>query len=192
TYIRKDIRDIGNIRGISSFNKLLEVLASQSGQLLNVLELSNTLGIDKKTVSEYLDLLENTFVIKRTTPFHKNIRSELTKSPKVFILDTGMMHLLWLKEFPKIIFGSSFETFVFLELVKSGRKVNFWRTINKQEVDFILSGEKLYAIEAKYKFKDYSATHLKFFSEKYKCEQIVVGMAGPKNGKYAWELIKYL
>ena len=192
TYIRKDIRDIGNIRDISSFNKLLEVLASQSGQLLNVLELSNTLGINRITVCEYLDLLENTFVIKRIRPFHKNLRSELTKNPKVFILDTGMMHLLWLKEFPKVVFGNSFETFVFLELVKSGKHISFWRTTNRQEVDFIVDNKKLYAIEAKCNFKDPSSTNLKFFSEAYKCEPIVVGLRGTKTGKYAWEMLKYM
>src|SRR3990167_9413213 len=143
TYVRKDIRNIGNIRNISSFNKLIELLASQSGQLLNVLEISNTLDINRETVLEYLDLLENTFIIKRITPFHKNLRSEISKNPKIFFLDTGMMHLLWLKEFPKVIFGSSFETFVFLELMKSGKKINFWRTTNKQEVDFIISNNKL-------------------------------------------------
>ena len=125
TYVRKDIRDIGNIRNISAFNKLVEVIASQSGQLLNALEISNTLKINRETVLEYLDLLENTFMIKRITPFHKNLRSELSKNPKVFFLDTGMMHLLWLKEFPKVILGNSFETFVFLELMKSNKKINF-------------------------------------------------------------------
>ena len=190
TYIRKDIRDIGNIRNISSFNKLLEVLASQSGQLLNVLELSNTLGINRETVSEYLDLLENTFIIKRIKPFHKNLRSELTKNPKVFIMDTGIMHLLWLKEFPKIIFGNSFETFVFLELVKSGKSINFWRTKNKEEVDFIINEKKTYAIETKNKFEKQANTGLKPFSDKYNCEPIIVGLYGEKTGKFIWELLK--
>ena len=59
-----------------------------------------------------------------------------------------MMHLLWLKEFPKIIHGNAFETFIFLELMKANKKVNFWRTKNKQEVDFILDSKRL-AIEIK-------------------------------------------
>ena len=192
TYIRKDIRDIGNIRDIDSFNKLLEILASQSGQLLNVLELSNTLGITRTTVLEYLGLLENTFIIKRIRPFHKNLRSELTKNPKVFILDTGMMHILWLKEFPKVVLGNSFETFVFLELIKSGKTVNFWRTTNKQEIDFIISDKKLYAIEVKLSFGDSTTSNLKLFSEKYGSENIIVGLTGPKLGKYIWELLKLL
>lgn len=190
TYVRKDIRDIGNIKNISSFNKLLELIASQSGQLLNVLEISNTLKINRETVLEYLELLENTFIIKRITPFHKNLRSELSKNPKVFFLDTGMMHLLWLKEFPKIVLGNSFETFVFLELMKSNKKINFWRTTNRQEVDFIVKNKKLYAIEVKYNFSNLDNRTLRFFSEKYKCKTVTVGLKGEKKGKYVWELLK--
>lgn len=191
TYIRKDIRDIGNIKNIYSFNKLLELLASQSGQLLNISELANTLDMNRQTVMNYLDLLENTFIIRRIQPFHKNIRSELSKNPKVFLLDTGLMHLLWLKEFPKTIQGNVFESFVFLELLKAKKKINFWRTTNKQEVDFIVQGKKLYAIEAKYNFKRRSH-NLKVFSDKYACKAYVVGLKGGKKGKYIWELLEEL
>ena len=191
TYIRKDIRDIGNIRNISEFNKLIEVLASQSGQLLNISELANTLDMSRETVMEYLDLLENTFIIKRIKPFHKNLRSELSKNPKVFISDTGLMHLLWLKEFPKVIQGNVFETFVFLELMKSKKRINFWRTTNMQEVDFIISEKDLWAIEAKYRFTKQTKS-LRFFKEKYRCKSTIVGLRGEKTGKYIWELLKEL
>lgn len=190
TYVRKDIRDIGNIRNISAFNKLLELLASQSGQLLNVLEISNTLKINRETVLEYLDLLENTFMIKRVTPFHKNLRSEISKNPKIFFLDTGMMHLLWLKEFPQIILGNSFETFVFLELMKAGKKINFWRTTNRQEIDFIVKDKDIYAVEVKLSFQNADNRNLRFFSENYKCKTATVGLKGEKRGEYIWELIR--
>ncbi|HLD41710.1 MAG TPA: DUF4143 domain-containing protein, partial [archaeon] len=133
-----------------------------------------------------------TFIIKRVRPFHKNLRKELTKSPKIFIMDTGMMHILWLKEFPKIILGNSFETFVFLELMKSSKTVNFWRTKDKQEIDFIVQGKKLYAIEAELSFRGSSTSAMKFFSEEYGSESIMVGLAGQKSGKYVWELLKVL
>ena len=192
TYIKKEIREIGNIRNITGFNKLVEILASQSGQLLNISELANTLDMKRETVSEYLDLLENTFIIKRITPFHKNLRSELSKKPKIFFLDTGMIHLLWLKEFPKTILGNAFETFVFLELMKTGKKISFWRTTTKQEVDFVIANKELYAIEAKYKFVK-THKHLEAFAEAYpSCKKIIVGLTGEKTGKYVWELVKEL
>ena len=190
TYIRKDIKDIGNIKDISTFNKLVELLASQSGQLINILEISNTLKINRETVSNYLNLLENTFIIKKIYPFHRNLRSEISKNPKVFFLDTGMMHLLWLKEFPKVILGNSLETFVFAELMKSGRKINFWRTTNKQEIDFIIKDKDLYAVEVKHNFSSINNKNLKFFSEKYKCKTVTIGLKGEKKGKYIWELMK--
>ncbi len=192
TYIRKDIRDIGNIRDISAFNKLLEVLASQTGQLLNILELSNTLDVSQETLKNYIELLENTFIIKRVTPFHKNLRSELSKNPKIFMLDTGWVHLLWLKEFPKVVLGNVFETFVFLELLKAGQKVNFWRTANRQEVDFIIPGKKTYALEAKYQFKEGSTSGLRSFAAQYPCTSMVVGLQGKKAGKYVWEVTEEL
>ncbi len=199
TYVRKDVRDIGNIKSITVFNKLLELLAFQSGQILNILEISNTLAISRETVSEYLDLMENTFIIRRITPFYKNLRSELSKNPKIFFMDTGMMHLLWLKEFPKIIFGNSFETFVFLELMKSHKKIHFWRTTNKQEIDFIIENKGLYAIEVKINFQQGDRRTLRFFSERYKCKSAIVGLQGEKTEssgeekrKYIWELLRIL
>lgn len=173
----------------------MEIIASQSGQLLNVSELSNTLGIGRETAIGYLHLLESTFIIKRISPFHRNIRSELTKNPKVFMLDTGMMHLLWLKEFPKVILGNAFETFVFLELMKAGKKIHFWRTSAQQEIDFIVENGKLYAIEAKINFEQTDTRYLKFFSASYTGETITVGLKGKtdkKSEKYVWEVLSLL
>jgi len=192
TYIRKDIRNIGKIRNITSFNKLVEILASQTGQLMNTAELSRTLGITQRTIIEYLEILELTFIIKIMRPFHKNLRSELSKTAKVFFLDTGMLHLLWMKEFPKTILGNVFETFVFLEFMKNENILFFWRTTNKQEIDFIIRKKNnLYAIESKLQFQKESSA-LRFFAEHYPCQTFMVGLYGEKKGKYPWEMIKVL
>ncbi len=193
TYIRKDIRNLGNVRDIDSFNKLLEVLASQSGKLLNINELSNTIGINRETVKEWLFLLEATYIIKLVKPFHKNIRSELTKTPKVFFIDTGLMHLLHLKSFPKIVLGNSFETAFFSDLLKNKQEINFWRTTNKQEVDFIVKkNTNIFAIENKLNFQRAKNTNLRFFKEKHSSETYTVSIYGKKNSdekKYPWEMI---
>ncbi len=193
TYVRKDIRNLADIKDLTSFNKLLEVLASQSGKLVNISELANTIAISRETVSSYVDILEKTFIIKLVTPFHKNLRTELSKNPKIFMLDTGMMHLLWLKEFPKTIPGNSFETFVFCELLKAGKTTHFWRTTNKQEVDFVVEGKNLHGVEAKYSFQNADKKNLAAFAREYSCKATLVSLAGRKEkGKYPWELIKEL
>ena len=118
---------------MEKFNKLLEVLASQTGKLLNIEELSNTCRLAKQTVERYLFILENTYVIRLVRPFFKNLRSELFKIPKIYFYDRGLAHLLWLKVISPEILGEIFETVIFSELVKNFGKesVNFWRTFEK-------------------------------------------------------------
>jgi predicted AAA+ superfamily ATPase len=90
----------GHKKGVRPEGKsqLLRVLASQSGQMLNVSELANTAHLAKQTIEEYLFILENTYIIKLLPPFYKNIRSELFKTPKIFFYDTGLPCMLWMKE----------------------------------------------------------------------------------------------
>jgi hypothetical protein len=140
TYIRKDIRDLADIRDIQRFNRLLEILASQSGNLLNITEISNTCGLARQTVERYLFLLEQTYILRLVRPFSRNIRTELSKTPKVFFYDTGLMQMLWLKSLQKELLGAVFETSLFAELIKTVGKerVHYWRTADKKEIDFIV------------------------------------------------------
>ena len=140
TYVRKDIRDLAEIKDVTKFNRLLEVLASQSGSLLNVAELCTTCTLTRPTVERYLFLLEQTFIIKLVRPFSRNLRSELSKMPKVFLCDSGLMQMLWLKQLQREVLGSVFETSIFAELLKlyGASQISFWRTADKKEIDFIL------------------------------------------------------
>lgn len=140
TYIRKDIRDLAEIKDVSRFNRLLEVLASQSGNLLNITELSNTCDLARQTIERYLFLLEQTYILRLVRPFSRNLRSEITKTPKIFFYDTGLMQMLWLKRLQTELLGPVFETSLFAELVKQMRveNVTYWRTTDKKEIDFVL------------------------------------------------------
>ena len=195
TYIKKDIRDLADIKDINKFNRLVEALASQSGQLLNVFELSNTCNIAKPTVENYLFLLEQTYVVKSVRPFSRNLRSELSKTPKIFFYDTGLMQMLWLKELPKEVMGQVFETSVFAELVKKygSQRVAYWRTTDKKEIDFVLKKGKSYLpLEVKLNFAQFKASPIKYFKEKYHIsEHRVVGLHGKVKDKqciYPWQL----
>ena len=194
TYLKKDIRDLAEVKEIEKFNKLLEVLASQTGKLLNVEELANTCHLSKQTVQHYLFVLENTYVIKLVRPFSKNLRSELFKTPKIYFYDSGLAHLLWLKIISPEILGEIFETAVFSELVKKYGKesINFWRTKDKKEIDFILKVKnRIIPIEVKINFSSFSKRSIRYFLEKYKMNKYYcVGLKGKKekNLIFPWEL----
>ena len=155
TYIRKDIRDLAEIRDVNKFNRLLEVLASQSGNLLNIAELSNTCGLARDTITRYILILEQTYILRLVRPFSRNIRSELFRTPKVFFYDTGLMQMLWLKRLQKELLGAVFETSVFTELVKhyGPELVHYWRTQDKKEIDFVVKLPQAYLpVETKLHF----------------------------------------
>lgn len=138
---------------LDKFNKLLEVLASQSWNLLNISELSNTINLHKQTIEDYLFLLENTYIIRIIKPFSWNLRNELFKTPKVYFLDTWIMNLLWLKTLPKEILWNTFETSIFNEILKKRLwKINFWRTQDKKEIDFIIN-DFPYEVKLNYDWK---------------------------------------
>jgi len=175
TYIKKDIRDMADIRNIDKFNDLVKLLASQTGNLLNVFEISNTLGMAKVTVEEYIFLLENTYILKRIKPFHRNIRSELTKMPKIFFEDTGLANILTNKTFVQKLNGNLFENSIYCQLRKNlpGEDIYFWRTAKRQEVDFLLDyvdkfkKRKLTAMEVKNTFFNKHTKNLKVFKKGY-------------------------
>ena len=195
TYVRKDIRELASVDDIESFNKLLEVLAGQSGQLVNITELANTCKLSKPTIEKYLFILEQTYIIKLVRPYHKNIRSEISKQPKVFFFDTGLMQMLWLKELQKEIIGEVFETSIFSELVKRYKKddVYYWRTKDKKEIDFILKNKRtITPWEVKLNFEKFNSRAIKYFNKKYDTKKSgVVGLEGElKNNSYfyPWNL----
>lgn len=196
TYIKKDIKDLANIKEIDKFNKLVETLAGQSGNLLDVTELSNTCKLAKQTVENYLFILENTYIIKLVRPYYRNIRGELFKTPKIFFYDSGLMQMLWLKQLQKEVLGNVFETAVFGDLAKYYGKDNvyYWRTADKKEIDFILRFRNaVLPVEAKLNFGQFDATAMNYFKNKYQIQRyLVVALAGdadrPEFG-YPWNIL---
>ena len=182
-YELKDINILFNIANITAFRNLFKVLAGSIGCLLNVNEISGTIGIGRDTVLRYLSVLENSFIISTLPPFHNNIRKELTKMPKLFFHDTGLRNFA-LRNFSEINFrpdkGSLFENAIFCELFRNRGVIDqlyFWRTISKIEVDFVLTGERKLAFEVKSSSAPNIKVHkgLKAFKKIYSdFEQIVV------------------
>jgi len=181
-YIRKDIKDIAKIENLDAYNSLIQLLASQIGNLLNTFELSSTIGLNHLTLKKYLFLLENSFVISLVRPFFQNKRKEISKMPKVYFEDLGIRNII-LSDFrsPNLRnnLGHLVENFIFNELDKKRGlldTIKFWRTLSKQEVDFIYQKQdEITPIEVKYQnFNTIKIpAGIKSFIKKYKPKKAI-------------------
>jgi len=159
SYLARDIESLLHIQKTDKFTDLVRILASQVGNLVNVAELSNTLGISVQTVNNYLWFLEKTFIVQKITPFYRNIRREITKSPIYYFYDLGLknysLNQLGTATLIKPPQGFLFENFVLNGLKENLRHtsatIHFWRTLEKAEVDFVINtGLAVIPVEVKY------------------------------------------
>ncbi|SPD72996.1 conserved hypothetical protein [uncultured Desulfobacterium sp.] len=158
SYLEKDIRFLLDIKKTEVLTDLFRLVAAQSGSLVNVSELSSTLGIASATVKNYLWYFEKTYIIKKVSPYHANIRKEITKAPIFYFSDLGLKNFA-IGDFghvPLSRIGHLFENFIFNilheKLENSSSQINFWRTKDRAEVDFVInSGGGITPIEVKYK-----------------------------------------
>ncbi|WP_114752641.1 ATP-binding protein [Pleomorphovibrio marinus] len=155
SFIKRDIIESG-VQNEAVFYRLFQVLASQTGQLVNVNELANTLKSRNETIQKYLEVMEKCFHLALIRPFYANLRKELVKMPKGFLLDSGLRNCL-LNNFDPINQrfdkGELWEQAVFRLLAdKFGLDgIRFWRTADGKEIDFVLLNENPpMAIEVKF------------------------------------------
>ncbi|MEA3295726.1 MAG: ATP-binding protein [Patescibacteria group bacterium] len=156
TYIKKDVASFLRVQNISGYNNLILLLSNQIGNLVNKNELSDTLKLNTRTIENYLDILEGTFVFQRLIPFFSNLRKTLTKMPKIYCRDFGIIksavgHSEILDY--NLISGEMVENFIFKELsgIFLNEDIFFYRTISGAEIDFIIKRDFLYSIEVKFR-----------------------------------------
>jgi predicted AAA+ superfamily ATPase len=156
SYITKDVSYLLGVRHPDKFVKLIQLLAVQSGCILNYSQLAQDTGIRFETLKTYLWYAEQTYIINTVKPFFTNLKKELTKSPTVYFNDLGMLN------FSKNNFagvfqdGMQFQNFVYSVLkekyLKGLLRINYWRTKDKAEVDFIVhTGKGVVPVEVKFK-----------------------------------------
>jgi len=161
SYIERDVRNILNVSSLSLFRTFLGLVAGRAGQILNLSSISNDLGLDLKTIRNWLSVLETSFIIYLIRPHHKNYNKRLIKSPKLYFYDTGLLcSLLGMRNQSEIqnhyLRGAIFENYVFSEISKhyynSGMRPElfFWRDNTGNEIDCIVQdGSKRKVIEIK-------------------------------------------
>lgn len=160
TYLERDIPQLGPRIPAETLRRFWTMLAHLQGSLLNASHIAASLGVDGKTVMNYLDLMVDLLLVRRLPPLHKNLGKRLIKSPKVYIRDSGLLHaLLGIDNKETLlghpVIGMSWEGFVIENILntidQNQDKPCFYRTSSSNEIDLILerSGKETWAIEVK-------------------------------------------
>ena len=160
--LQRDVRDLANIDGLTDMPRLLALLASRVGQLINYADLSRSLAIPQTTLKRYMALLEMTFLVRPLPAWFANIGKRLTKAPKLMLADTGLATHLIAADAQRLqrdrtLLGHVLENFVAMELTKqlgwSERRCQLFhfRTDAGAEVDLVLEDRmgRLVGIEVK-------------------------------------------
>lgn len=146
SYLYRDILAYSNIRKPEVLEKLVQALALQIGSEVNYNELAQIVGVDKNTVSSYIDILQKGYVIFKLDSFSRNLRTEIKKNKKIYFYDNGIRNTV-LGNFNSLDLrsdtGALWENFLISERLKQNSyknkftKMYFWRTKQQQEVDLV-------------------------------------------------------
>lgn len=161
TFIERDLAALGIDVSAAQMRRLWTMLAHVNGGLWNASQLAASLGVSYHTVNRYVDILEQTFLVRMLRPFYVNVGKRLVKSPKVYFRDTGLLHFFLgihsqraLDTHPSR--GASWETFIIDQLIsiyqrwRPAAQPYFWRTAKGDEVDLLVDlGKKKIAFEVK-------------------------------------------
>lgn len=148
-FIERDLPALGVEVSAARMRQLWMMLAHANGGLWNASQIAAALGVSYHTVNRYVDILEQTFLIRKLPPFFANLKKRLVKSPKVYFRDTGLLHaFLGIDSRPALEVhpgrGLSWETFIIDQLITVYQRVrpasrpHFWRTATGQEVDLLM------------------------------------------------------
>lgn len=172
SYLKRDVDESGIVNQ-DTFYKLYTLLSAQSGSQVNISELSKTLRISSETVEHYIHILQKCFHISLVKPFYRNIKKEVTKMPKVYVMDTGMRNCM-INYFPDKLGinddGALFENSVYRILMDrySIDDIKTWRTSDQKEIDFIVDSVKnKLAYEVKYNTANIKQNKYKVFEQTY-------------------------
>lgn len=161
TYVERDVRQVRNVENLLQFERLLALCAGRVGQQLNYSNLAVETGVDIKTVQAWLGVLQASYIVFLLPPFFRNFNKRVTKSPKLYFYDTGLVSYLLRIQNAEALFqhpyrGALFENLVVSELLKNrfnrGRRSNlyYWRDNAGHEIDVVVdNGLEMIPIEAK-------------------------------------------
>lgn len=188
TYVERDVVGYLDVRNKAAFHKLLTICAHNAGALLNTSALSRDVGVSAPTIKSWLSILESSYLVFTLQPFYANERKRLTKSPKIYFYDTGLLcHLLGIGSVRELVespsFGAVFENLVVAECMKqhlnAGEQpiLHFYRDDSKREIDLLDLTDRTHPqaveIRSSRTYHDKYARHLTTV-----CDELGIGREG--------------
>jgi hypothetical protein len=176
TYVDRDVRNLLKVKNLSRFNVFVSLLAGRVGTEFNASSLAVEVGVSSTTIAEWLSILEAAYIVFVLRPYYTNISKRLTKMPKVYFYDTGLLsYLLGLENSKQMgthpLRGAIFENLVVSELVKRRMNeakepnVNFYRESSGREVDVLVTapeGLRAYEIKSARTYRTELAKNLEY------------------------------
>ena len=175
----KDIQELFHLEKRYSFQRLVELLHTQSGGIFEATSFTGACEASRATINNYLGVLEATFIVHVLRPFHSNRANEIISAPKVYAFDTGFVcHYRGWKDLRQEDKGVLWEHFVLNELQArlQTKKFNYWRDKQKHEIDIILNQPQKppIIIECKWKAANFNDTNIAPFIRAYPEAKVIV------------------
>lgn len=161
TYLERDVRDLAQVADLGAFSRFLVLVGAHTGHVINMTEFGREVGVSGPTVKRWLSVLETSQIVSLLQPYYRNFGKRIRKSPKLYLLDTGLATFLLGLHTPEAVLqgpslGALVETAVISEWVKACRQAGeplmlyYWQASTGVEVDLIIDrGGVLYGIEVK-------------------------------------------
>lgn len=163
TYIERDVRQLLNASKTLDFYNFMQYIAVRTAQEINYATIAKEIGVDSKTIKNWISILESSGIIYLLQPYSSNLSNRIIKSPKLYFMDTGLCS--YLAKYPNsetlevgVLSGAIFETYVVSEIIKNltshgvDPRINlyYYRDKDQKEIDLIyVEGDTLYPIEIK-------------------------------------------
>jgi len=162
TYLQRDVRDLTHVGSLESFTRFVRACAARTGQLLNLSDLARDVDVSVPTAKSWLSVLIASFQAFLLQPYHTNVTKRLVKTPKLYMLDTGLCTQLTGWTSPETLAGGAmrgavFETHVVTEILKSWwhrglePPIYFYRDRDGREIDLVFDVDgSLWPVEIKH------------------------------------------
>jgi uncharacterized protein len=183
TYLREEVQQEAMVRNVATFNRFVEAASLSQAAVLNVQAVASDCGVNRKTVENHFDLLEDLLLATRVPVFRRKAARKLVAHPKFFFFDAGVYRALRPRgplDTDADVDGAAIETLLFESLRAEnanhdlGYQIHYWRTFDGTEVDFVLYGERgLHAFEVKRTaiFRESDLAGLRLFCGDYPAAQ---------------------